>query len=79
VSAHLGLTSTPKQLLSLETGRRVTGLFAELFSFLGEANFENVGLLETPPLDHGALLSSYRKAGARSGVLITDKYLGAAR
>jgi hypothetical protein len=63
VSAGLGLTCFPKNVVAPHALRKRICFFAELLGLFAETFFDRFGF-ETPPLPHGALLSISRRAGA---------------
>lgn len=70
------LAGASHQSITFDTWRCAAGFIAQLFSLVGKTLLKGLRMFELPPLRHGALLSVSRKAGARDGDLITDRYLG---
>ena len=72
MSAGLSLASKPQKSVSLITWWDATSLFAQALGLLQEMLIKRNWLFGTTSF-HGAAPFRERKAGAQSGVLITDK------
>jgi hypothetical protein len=51
------LPGLAQQAVAFDAWREGLGLFPQPFRFVGKTLYECFELLETPPLEHGALLS----------------------